>query len=209
MQYGTLYGFGKAVIQHRIPNVDQLNAVIAMDSGKRNGLLKCLAGLVGEDVLVPLVKASIVHVKGHIRNGHPIREYDRKMPKKPEGISGLWGKEHFGVKGDDAIRLLLKEKNGHVKAAFHRNDIGDIDLIWGDETRGLAHIIKRRHEQRLDVARFLSALPDVIETGTASLNTKTGNIEIYKDRTVAVIAPRRDGSKIQFLLTSFRTRPRK
>lgn len=79
MQYDTLYDFGKSVIQHRIPNVEQLNAVIALDSGKRNGLLKCLAELVGEDVLVPLVKASIVHVKGHIRNGRPVKGYNRRM----------------------------------------------------------------------------------------------------------------------------------
>ena len=84
MNYSTLMSFGKAVIQHRIPNVEQLNAVIALDSGKRNGLLKCLAGLVGEDVLVPLVKASIVHVKGHIRNGRPVKGYNRRMAEQTE-----------------------------------------------------------------------------------------------------------------------------
>ena len=67
-------------------------------------------------------------------------------PKKGKSKDEFFGVEYAGVKGCEAVDKLLKEKQGHVKAAFHRKEIGDIDLAWGDENGGLAHVIKRRDE---------------------------------------------------------------
>ncbi|HEB7555869.1 TPA: hypothetical protein RZH79_001044, partial [Campylobacter coli] len=48
--------------------------------------------------------------------------------------------------GKSALQKLLIEKQGQVAGAFHRKDLGDIDLVWGDGNFGLSHIINRREE---------------------------------------------------------------
>lgn len=80
-------------------------------------------------------------------------------------VSALLGEEFKGVKAQDAVNKLLRKKQGHVKGAFHREDIGDIDLIWGDDTCGLQHIIKRREEQGINPKGFVQDLAEVVEKG--------------------------------------------
>jgi hypothetical protein len=58
--------------------------------------------------------------------------------KLAQDITEFWGEKFEGFKGQEAINKLLQEKRGHIPAAFHRDDIGDIALIWGDEKAGLA-----------------------------------------------------------------------
>jgi hypothetical protein len=55
------------------------------------------------------------------------------------------GPEYSGVKGQAAVEKLLKERQGHVKGAFHRDDTGDIILAWGDDNMGIQHIINHRN----------------------------------------------------------------
>lgn len=79
--------------------------------------------------------------------------------------------EYTGVKGHGAVDKLLQEKQGHIKAAFYRKEIGDIDLVWGDENGGLSHVIKRRDEMKAKGTGTISGLemakkiPDIIENG--------------------------------------------
>jgi len=50
-------------------------------------------------------------------------------------------------KGIEAIEKVLKEKQGQVVGAFNRKDIGDIDVVWGNNQVGLQKIIdKHSHE---------------------------------------------------------------
>lgn len=50
-------------------------------------------------------------------------------------------------KGIEAIEKVLQEKKGQVVGAFTRADIGDIDVVWGNEKVGLQKIIaKHSHE---------------------------------------------------------------
>lgn len=112
------------------------------------------------------------------------------------------GKEYTGFKGQDAVDKLMQEKQGHVKGAFTRKDIGDIDLVWGDESMGLAHIIKRRKETGQDLESLLENVSDVIEKGELKVGTN-GRFNIqYKGR-VAIVKPKFDNEKLQFLLTAF------
>ena len=46
----------------------------------------------------------------------------------------IFGKEFTGVKETDAIKKLIKEKEGFVQNAFRRDDIGGIDVVWGEIT---------------------------------------------------------------------------
>ncbi len=66
-----------------------------------------------------------------------------------EELDALLGEEFKGVKGQAAVDKLLKEKRGHVKGAFYREDIGDIDLFWGNEYVGLRHIIEERQKEKV------------------------------------------------------------
>ena len=63
---------------------------------------------------------------------------------KPVG-SGVFGNIYNQFKGKvkEAFDFLMKHKGGDLLGVFHRKDVGDIDLVWGDHGGGLAHIIRR------------------------------------------------------------------
>lgn len=118
------------------------------------------------------------------------------------------GSEYKDLKGKEAVDKLLNEKNGHVKGAFQREDIGSIDLVWGDERFGLAHIISRREEQGIDTEDLLSNITDVIESGNIRKNNR-GTFEILHEGKMAIVSPEVHLSGITFLLTEFKTRQKK
>lgn len=137
---------------------------------------------------------------------HPRAENGQFGAGGSSSVSEFLGKEFTGVKGQAAIDLLMKEKQGHVKGAFTRKDIGDIDLVWGDESRGLCHILERRKYPEEKKKEFLSSLGNVIEKGSLSLN-KEGRFEVFYENKIAVISPDFNGDeKIKFLLTAFKQR---
>jgi hypothetical protein len=99
-----------------------------------------------------------------------------------------------------------RKSKGMLKGLFTREDIGNIDLVWGNDDIGLQHIIKRREEQGIDSKQFVANLADVIEKGTIRKTNERGNFEIVYGRSVAVVSPELRGNKLTFLLTAFRTR---
>ncbi len=124
-------------------------------------------------------------------------------------VEKLYGKEFKGYKGQDAVNKLLQEKQGHVKGAFHRNDIGDIDLVWGNDDIGVQHICKRRTEQGIDTESFFSNISDVVEKGSFRKTNNRGNFEIIYNGKIAVVAPDFKGEKLVYLLTAFKTHSKK
>lgn len=117
-------------------------------------------------------------------------------------VADFLGKEYTGIKGQAAIDKLMQEKQGHVKGAFTRKDIGDIDLVWGNESMGLAHIIKRRQETGQNLQSLLDNVSDVIEKGSLKVGTN-GRFNIEYNGRVAIVKPKFDNERIQFLLTAF------
>ena len=119
----------------------------------------------------------------------------------------LFGIEHKGVKGKDAIEKLLHEKNGHIKAAFNRKEVGDIDLIWGDEDSGLAHVIKRRDEYLKKGKGTISGLemakkiPDIIEKGIFDIDSLDRPGFVYDNCRVAIRFAY-DGEKINWIVSA-------
>ena len=125
------------------------------------------------------------------------------------GLDELLGKEFTGVKGQAAVEKLLQEKQGHVKGAFHRGDIGDIDLLWGNDRLGLQHIILQREKEKEEHAQeILSHLSSAIESGKFTKRNDRGNFEfVYKENNLqykVVIAPEYQKNKITYVLTAFR-----
>lgn len=88
--------------------------------------------------------------------------------------------DQFKGKPKEAFDFLLKKRSGHLKGVFHRDEIGDIDLIWGDAPsdnrgKGLAHIIRKHVEAHTDFASEEEAarvITDVVENGVVQ---KDGN----------------------------------
>ena len=117
-----------------------------------------------------------------------------------------FGEAFTGLKGKQAIDKLLQEKRGFVPNAFERSDLGGIHLIWGDDERGLQHIIKRRAETKQDINKLFDNLTDVIEKGLISYNARTGRFEINKNDHVAIISPTYKNERFQFVLTAFEIR---
>lgn len=126
--------------------------------------------------------------------------------KSFQNIKESLGEEIKGVKGQEAINALVEKQSGHVKGAFTRKDTGAIDLIWGDETKGLCHIMKRRKEQGIDPNSFISDLGEVIEKGRLIRTNDKGRYEIYHNGKMAIIEPELTNGKLTFLLTAFKRR---
>ncbi len=126
--------------------------------------------------------------------------------KRKSELTTLLGEEFKGYKGQDAVNKLLQEKRGHIKGAFHRDDMGDIDLLWGSDTLGLKHIIRQRESQGIDTQVFLNDLASVVEKGDYYEKNKRGDFEFIHNGKMAVIAVEYQGSKMTYLLTAFKTR---
>lgn len=122
----------------------------------------------------------------------------------PEEIEKLYGEEFKGYKGQAAIDKLMKEQRGHVKGAFHRDDMGDIDLLWGNDYLGLQHIIKHREEQGINAQQFLSDIAEVVEKGVFLKRGNNGTFEFWYQGKSVVISPEYHGNKVTYLLTAFK-----
>lgn len=128
-----------------------------------------------------------------------------------EHYVNIYGKEFKGYKGYAAILKLVKERKGHVKAAFHNKDIGDIDLIWGtagEKGRGLAHLIEHRKKQNVNIDNFLVKLATVVEKGKVSKDTP-GHAEskriISYGGSWVIIETNYDGIPRNWIITGFFT----
>ena len=75
----------------------------------------------------------------------------------------------FRGKVKAAFDFLMKHKSGDLLGVFHRDDVGDIDLVWGDYNGGLQHIIRRHIVEQNDfnnVDEIRDVLDDVIAHGS-------------------------------------------
>lgn len=121
-------------------------------------------------------------------------------------VEKVLGQEYTGLKGQEAISKLLKERQGHIKDAFKRSDIGAITLMWGDDGSGLQHIVKQRESKNIEINEFMEDLTDVIENGKLVRINEKGRYEIMKDRKMAIISPKLRDGKITYLFTAYKTR---
>ena len=138
--------------------------------------------------------------------GSASSEKKENKSKKRVSKEEFFGPEFKGLKGQEAVNKLLEEKKGHVKGAFTRQDIGDIDLAWGDEEQGLAHLIKSRTENNhYNVDDVLSKLTDTIENGILRKG-KSGNFEIWHNGIMVIVRPDYWGEDIRFVVTGFKQR---
>lgn len=117
----------------------------------------------------------------------------------------------YSGKPDEAVDYLLKAKQGYVPAAFHKEGVGDIDLVWGEAGKigekggyGLAHIIRRRNEQGLNGFAFTRKIPDIIKNGKVYRRKEHPNaLYIGTDKEELVIMLNWKGEEKKWLLTGY------
>ncbi len=108
--------------------------------------------------------------------------------------------------GKGALQKLLIEKQGQVAGAFHRKDLGDIDLVWGEvidkikhKGYGLAHIIDKHPDLELNI------IPKIIENGEIvqrKNREKSFNI-VFKDYILGINKGFNKSGENQWIVTAF------
>ncbi|WQV49485.1 DUF3519 domain-containing protein [Helicobacter pylori] len=116
-----------------------------------------------------------------VKNLSPLEQANaEKLLKLQHAITPLkeFGKNYpeFDLKPKEALEKLLQEKNGQVAGAAYREDLGGIDLVWGNKDYGLEHILKRREDQAIGkglneteakeyALNVVKSIPEIIEKG--------------------------------------------
>ena len=113
----------------------------------------------------------------------------------------------FSGKPAEAIEHLLKVRQGHVPAAFHKEGLGDIDLPWGKGGKGgfgLAHIIERRNESGVDGEAFARSLPKLIQEGKVEKRPNyPGRAYIVSEKQESAIRLEWNGEKRNWIVTAY------
>ena len=167
--------------------------------------------LTDDDILTILARsaqAEVARRRGKSAQGNGVRfaldEHGEYFPGPDE-----WGTAYTSMtgKGLDAVNFLLKKQDGWVPGAWHRDDIGDIDLVYGetngtDDTEdeggwGVAHIDKKHNVNWIEVN-------DIIQNGYIDKRSPT-RIILKKHRGSAVVSLRYDNDNRNWLLSTFGT----
>lgn len=151
------------------------------------------------------LKEKLAHPQEDIALGVEKERQIAEDRESAEDISSLLGREYKGYKGQAAVNKLIKEQQGHVKGAFYRDDIGDIDLLWGNDYLGLQHILLQREKQGIDGTEFVKDLAEVVEKGVFRRKSERGNFEFLHGRKMVIIAPEFHKNKLVFVLTAYKT----
>ena len=117
---------------------------------------------------------------------------------QPSGNS-FFGKVYnqFKGKAKEAVNFLMRHKSGKLLGVFHRNDIGEISLVWGDEKGGLAHIISKHIVEQNDfnnIDEVINTMQQVINNGTITRENKDKVVIDYNDYRVAIRKQTRDNN---------------
>lgn len=89
---------------------------------------------------------------------------------KPIGRS-TFGSVYNQFKGKvlQAVKFLVNHESGDLLGVFHRNrkDIGDIDMVWGDDGGGLCHILNKHINDKdfPTVKDLVSRIEDIVNNG--------------------------------------------
>ena len=120
----------------------------------------------------------------------------------------------FVRKPKEAIKYLRKMQNGECTEALYRDDIGFIDIVWGEVTDpikhkgyGLVHIIDK-HEQGINRLGFKieDFIPIVVQFGDFNLKKSDNQKKVFESkgfRFVIALQKEPQGQTKKWLLTAF------
>ncbi len=121
----------------------------------------------------------------------------------------------FKRKPKQAIKHLMKVKEGEAVAAMYRHDIGFIDIVWGEnnpETNkgfGLKHIIEKHGKEIKQLGfNIEDFIPIVVQYGNLKEAKQKDKLLLESNLFRVVLLKEWKGNKKQFLLTAFDLRPK-
>lgn len=146
------------------------------------------------DIKPLLQKEPLAQVKKQIKQGlsEKYQFLDEKFTKGDESFQRLLNEvrkhietrtnttplKEFGTNyaefyrdGQGAVKKLLAEKQGQVAGAFYRQELGDIDLVWGNDEIGLKKIIDKHLSDFADFKgdtaqdKLANALGEIVKDG--------------------------------------------
>ena len=110
--------------------------------------------------------------------------------------------------GQKAVDFLLKNKGGQVRGAFKREDIGDIDIVWGEVLNekehtgyGLSHIVDKHG---IEAAKKIG---DIIKSGKV-IDNPSGRPKIEKDNFRLGLRKSWNGKQKTWIITSYQKEER-
>ena len=127
------------------------------------------------DEELPALMREQQRISTAIDNGEPVVAYN----------SPLFGNVYQWMRGKnaEAVAFLEKQGNGYLKGVFHRDGLGDVDILWGSDRAGLNNIIDnhvRTNDDFDSAEEAMDIIDQVITYG--SIREENGHI-------VAELAP--------------------
>ncbi len=114
------------------------------------------------------VEDELVEANGYAYDKYRKADLEReKANNAPEtNKTGAFGTIYTQFKGKakEAIAFLLEKKEGEAVGALHHKDIGDIDLVWGNEKAGLQKIAKKHPEVLGNLQEIIGGMRVVSES---------------------------------------------
>ncbi|TWO29235.1 hypothetical protein XK09_04560 [Campylobacter lanienae] len=108
-----------------------------------------------------LTKSSIIS-KIELENARDLRGFKLNIrPIKEFGTNYA----EFYRDGQNAIKKLLTERQGQMAGAFHKDGLGDIDLVWGNDKIGLNKIILKHSDDFKSFGGIENGLNEIITNG--------------------------------------------
>lgn len=175
--------------------INEVNNII--NNGKEEGNTQKQKGSVQQDGAAgtssegkPEVKPEETKPSGETLGTEPVEEV------KPVGTSAFGNiYNQFKGKVKEAFEWLFSHKDGDILGVFHRDEIGDIDLVWGKVTDaakhkgyGLAHIWDKHREEFGSEQELATAIEDIINNGEFIEEGKHPNTsEFHKDGKKVVV----------------------
>ena len=149
--------------------------------------------------------------QGERQTGADARGEDGAAQEGTEGRIEPVGNGPFGFiynqfkgKVREAIDFLIRHQSGDLLGVFHRADVGDIDLVWGDKNGGLAHIIDKHintHDDFKDINEASRIIEDVINNGEIAKNGQL-RIEITDGKYKVSIRKDYNGKRKNWVVTA-------
>ena len=131
--------------------------------------------------------------------------------------NGDFGECFDNYTGSEAVKKLIKEKRGYCPGALYREDIGYIDIIWGEVTDyvkhtgyGLSHIIDK-HENDIKLLGFNieNFIPFVIEYGIFNPKHSNTRQRTYENENFRFVIALDEKYGRQWILTAFDLKKKK
>lgn len=142
--------------------------------------------------------AATQEIEGDTTEGE---QAEPKYSVRPDGVTEAeFGPVYTGLDTQAAIDRLMDEQTG--EAIVSRDGLGDVSLVYGNNTAGLKHIATRRGDD------ILSRLPDLLQNGNIyTKEGQEGRVFIGTDRDEAVLRLDWNGGAKTWLVSAYEKYP--